>query len=681
MGFGCEWKIKTSKNIVVAKVKDDELTADELYFAIGRNFSKSEDSVTKASIYIEDWKRRISLYRAGLKEGLDKDSEVVFLINKITQKIIAERYLEKQLEAKSANIQKVDSSEVRRYYIERRDIFTFDDEAFRVQRVFVENERQAKLIIKQTIDQNHLETILDTTKFSFEIRERNIRERVNKARFRNIKDLQLGEDKEKEKKELSSLRINSFTSPTKLMDSTYGFMYLLEKKPAKTIMPFEDAYEMVKSSIIADRKERAYIQIISEILKKQTEILEKIVAVIGEEIVLKSEIDGRRQFFAYQNQLDATSEDLWNKMLDATIDEKLILAKAILDSIDVNETGIDMEAKQRFNYLTSKLGSEKSVEDYFGKSSNSIMYDIKTQVKNQQLISSMQQKVTSKVSVSNKDVNAFYTQYKDSLPDLPLQVELSRIVIFPSVDSASKIESINKIREIKRKLDSGEEFEKLAREFSDDEGSAKHEGDLGFIKRGEFVKNFEAEVFKLRENEVSGIIETEFGLHIIKLVERRGEKVRAKHILARFDQSKIDEESVVQKLNKLRRAILNGEISFGLAAREYSQDEESAQRGGDMVDANTYSLRLNYNDLQTEIKQVVDSLKVGEISSPHKVYFSQKEAYAFQILLLKEKTIPHKMNLEQDYTLIQNFALQQMKQMHLRQWIEKLKSEIYWVKK
>ncbi len=408
------------------------------------------------------------------------------------------------------------------------------------------------------------------------------------------------------------------------------------------------------------------------------QLLDGVVAVVGDEVILKSDIDSQVALYAYQNQIDPRTPGLWKRMLLLAIDQKILVTKAKLDSIQVSSSQLDALVAERISYIRQRLGSEEEVAKYFGKSISQLRADLREELKAQQMVAELQRKKFANITISNDDVLKFYEAYKDSLPSVPAEVEIAHILIRPKVDSLARLASLERMQKIEAELRAGADFAELARKYSEDPGSAKSGGDLGYVKRGEFVKRFEEAAFALREGQISKIVETEFGFHLIQLLDRRGESIHTRHILLRFDQTRRDDSAAIRRLNEIRSQILSGEMSFGLAARLYSEDERTASQGGDIISPQTGSNRIPLEALDASFRDVIATLQPGEISEPRRINLAGTDDYAYHIVQLKFKSEPHKMNLESDYTRIKNFALQKRQAELYEEWLNQLRKEVYW---
>lgn len=411
------------------------------------------------------------------------------------------------------------------------------------------------------------------------------------------------------------------------------------------------------------------------------QVLDGVVAVVGDEVVLKSEIDEQLKFVAYQNRIPPDDERLpmmWRQILEDAITLKVLFTKAKIDSISVPNEEIDAQVERRMEFIKQRIGSDEAISEYFGKSIPQLRIDMREEIRAGLMVEQLRRKKLSGISISNEDVQRFYEAYKDSLPELPAEFEAAFIAIRPKVDSLTKKVAYEKILDIQRKLDEGADFADLAKAYSED-GSAQSGGDLGFAKRGEFVKPFEEAAFALREGQISKIIETIFGYHIIQLLERRGESVHTRHILIKFDRTNLNASEAIAQLNAIRERVQTGKSSFALEARLYSEDEESAQRGGDIISPQTGSNRIAFDEIKgdVELKRLLESMNVGEISEPQRYQISGGE-FAYRIVWLKYRASAHKMNLKQDYTRIRSLALQKRQNEIYQEWITELRKQVYW---
>ncbi|MFM8950309.1 MAG: peptidylprolyl isomerase, partial [Bacteroidota bacterium] len=259
------------------------------------------------------------------------------------------------------------------------------------------------------------------------------------------------------------------------------------------------------------------------------QIIDQVAAVAGSKILLKSEIEAQYQQLILQGAKD--DGDLRCRVADQLLLNKLLLNQAILDSVEVNDGQIDGELDRRINYMIGQLGSQTKLEEYYEKSIPEIRDEFRPLIKDQLLTQNMQGSVTKNVNISPADVKAFYNSIpKDSLPFINAEIEYGQIIIDVPVSDEEKKRVKERLEGYRKRVLNGEDFATLAILYSQD-GSAKNGGELGFVGRGDFVPEFESAAFRLRAGEVSEVVETKFGFHLIQMIERRGEQINARHIL------------------------------------------------------------------------------------------------------------------------------------------------------
>lgn len=396
-------------------------------------------------------------------------------------------------------------------------------------------------------------------------------------------------------------------------------------------------------------------------------VIDRIIAVVDKEIITESELRERTTLVAMQNRADPSNPDLRKQILEGMIAEKLILAQAIIDSVVVSDDEVAQALEQQLQNLIRQAGSERRIEEYYGMPISRIRREFRDDIRKQLLVQRVRQTREANLSVSRREVEEFFATYKDSLPSVPDQYELSNIFMVPKPDSSVEQRSRAFLRAILDSIKAGGDFADFAKRHSQD-GTAASGGDLGWAKRGTFVPEFERVAFSLAEGGLSDIVHTEFGYHIIQLLERRGESVHVRHILLRLEKGAASDSATVEALRALRDRALAGE-SFADLARKYSEDEETKPLGGDLG-------TVTLDQLEPEFARVVEGLEEGEISQPNRV--NLKSTYGFQIVKVRKKIPAHPMNLEDDYRRIEQFALFVKRNRKNAEWIEELKKTIYW---
>jgi peptidyl-prolyl cis-trans isomerase SurA len=400
--------------------------------------------------------------------------------------------------------------------------------------------------------------------------------------------------------------------------------------------------------------------------------LDKIVAVVDREAIMLSDFTFTVQQVALQNRLDPNSPELRERVLDGMINDKLVLAQAIEDSIIVTEEEVSERLEQQISRLTYQAGGQDQLEKIYGMSVNRMKRDFQFRdlIRKQLLTQKIQQQRQAALSVSRREVEEFYATYKDSIPMVPTEFELSHIYLEPKPDSSVLNALSVKAQAIADSIKAGGDFADFARRYSSD-GSAENGGDLGFARRGSFVKEYEEIAFTLRENEVSKPVKTQFGYHIIQLMERRGDAVRTRHILFPVATSQANDDSAIARLSRIRAEAIAGE-PFGVLARKYSEDNDSKDVGGELGKVAVDQLEPSYADF-------VKNAKAGDISEPRKITVENR--YGYHIILVRSVTPEHMINLDDDYRRLEQLALQFKLSNNYQQWVEQMRKNIYWEKK
>ncbi len=398
------------------------------------------------------------------------------------------------------------------------------------------------------------------------------------------------------------------------------------------------------------------------------QVLDRIVAVVDREIITESELNFRVTQYALQNKLDPSDQTLKHQILDQLIADKLVLAQAVEDSIVITDDEVTRQLDDNINRLVANYGSEQKVEELYGMPVNRIKREIRDDIKKQMLSQRLQQKKFGEITASPREIEEFVQAIKDSLPMVPRQVVLSQIFISSKPSDSTKMHARTIAQSLLDSLKKGADFQNLAKRFSKD-GSAKYGGDLGWAKRGSFVKEFEEAAFGLHDGQISNIVETQFGYHIIQLVERKGEAVHTRHILIKVEQSAADDDSVKAKLLGIRSRVLAGE-KFTDCARQFSEDEDSKTFGGDIGE-------VLLDQLTPDFRQAVNTLNPGEISQPISITLSTATT-GYAIVLMREIIPEHRMNIQSDYKRLEHQALLYKQSRMYERWIEELKKNIYW---
>lgn len=409
-----------------------------------------------------------------------------------------------------------------------------------------------------------------------------------------------------------------------------------------------------------------------------TEILDKVVATIGGEFILLSDVEGQYAYVAQSG--NQVTEDAKCQILEGIIGQKLMVHQSRLDSLQVTAAEVDAQLDFRFDQVLQQMkGDEAFFQEYYGATVEQMKARMRDDQREQILAERMQRTLIQRVAITPEEVKEFYDNIpKDSLPFLNAEVELGEIVLKPKVNPTEYQNALDKISKIREQLEAGEDFGELAKKYSDDPGSAANGGDLGFAKRGIFAPEFEASAFSLSENEISDPVETEFGFHIIQNLGRRGNYVDTRHILVRpvITQGDLD---LAQALgDSIRTLVLNDSMSFELAVRKFGfEDAQSFSNNGRMKNPATGNNFFETADISPpDVYFAIEPLEVGDISEPLELSMPNGDA-VFRMYQLQSKTKPHRANLKEDYARIQQYAKESKKNVYLAEWLEKRYSDTY----
>ena len=403
--------------------------------------------------------------------------------------------------------------------------------------------------------------------------------------------------------------------------------------------------------------------------------LDGISAIVGEKIVLHSEIEGQAQQMKVQGYVGDETK-LKCQIFEDLLYQKLLAYQAQIDSVDVSEDEIVDAIDQRIQYFISQIGSEQKLEEYFNKTISQIREEFLPVFRDQMLAQRMEGRITADVKVTPEDVRKFYNNIpKDSLPILPAEMQISQIVLFPKVNSEEKKRLKNKLLEFKTRVEAGEDFKFLATLYSEDPGSAKNGGDLGFLGRGVLVPEFEAVAYRLQEGELSDIVETKFGFHLIQMISRRGEQINVRHILLKPSFSISSMNKVKSKLDSIINLIQLDSLTFEEAAFQFSEDD-SKNNGGLIINPQTGTSSFTNEEIEPSLFFIVDKLSVGNISESVS-FTSIDKRKGYRAVVLNKKTESHIANLKDDYDRIKMVAEQDLKNNVSDKWIKNKIKETY----
>ncbi|WP_199138788.1 peptidylprolyl isomerase [Pedobacter sp. ASV12] len=414
-------------------------------------------------------------------------------------------------------------------------------------------------------------------------------------------------------------------------------------------------------------------------VQAQKTTIDKVVAVVGSNVILLSDLN--QQYAIFLNQGNPPDTKVKCYFLQQMLIQKLLKQQAEIDSIMVDDSQVDDALDKRMRYQIQRMGGQERLEQFLQKSVLQYKDEMRPEVKEGLIADKMQQKITENTTVTPLEVKKYFESYnKDSLPDIGTEVEVGEIVLYPKLTKAEKQRYYDKIESYRLRIKSGEDFGFLAKSYSEDPGSASEGGDMGFIDRTTMVKEFTAWAFKLKAGEMSPVFETEYGYHILQVIERRGEQAHVRHILIRPQTTPASLDRIKLKADSIYKDITDKKLPFSSAASLYSDNKETQYNGGMMLYADNQTARTTFipvEKLDPSVFVVIDTMKVGEVSKPIPFSSQQDGKEGYKLFFLKSKTPPHKGNLEQDYPKFKERAQQDKNAKVMSEWFEKRRETTY----
>lgn len=423
----------------------------------------------------------------------------------------------------------------------------------------------------------------------------------------------------------------------------------------------------------------AQTEVKTETAAPSGQVIDRIVAKVNNYILLESDIQKSYLEAIAQSQQDIQPPTRC-EVFESLLISKMMVAKAEIDSVMVTDAEVMLQADQRFSMVMQQFGGdEKMIAEVYGKTADQLKTEIHDMLKEQITVSKMQAKITEGLSISPADVRKFYNDIqKDSLPFFSAEVMVGQIVKKPEINQKVKNEITAQLRDLKNQIMEGkEDFQTLAKQYSQDPGSAPLGGDLGFFRRGELAPEYEATALGMEVLEISDPVETSFGFHMIQLLERRGNTFNTRHILIRPEPSEQDILDAERFLDSIRTVIQSGKIEFAKAAKESSEDRATSDNGGFFVDPNNNSSRLTLRTLDDPVLYfTLDSMKVGSITPPIR-YETEREGPQVRILFYKERFPAHRANLEDDYEKLKAATKRRKEETMLSKWFVTAKEDVF----
>lgn len=417
--------------------------------------------------------------------------------------------------------------------------------------------------------------------------------------------------------------------------------------------------------------------ILSNPVQAQDKVVDQIVAVVGKNIILKSDIE---EMYQQQQAQGITSDgDMKCEILENLLVEKLLLAEAENDTtITVSDSQLNQQLAQRIQYFISHLGSEKEVEAYFKKSITDLKADMEDVIRNQQMTQQMQQKILDKVTVTPAEVRYNFKNLPPAeIPQIDTQIEYAQIVVQPTVNLEEEDRIKATLRDLKRRIESGESgFAPMAVLYSEDPGSARNGGDLDYMGRGNLDPAYAAAAFNLKGDKISNVVKSEFGYHIIQVVDRKGELLKTRHILIKPKVSPEAMKKAFGQIDSIADFIRKGTFSFEDAAMRYSYDKNSRNNGGVVISPESGEAKWKLNELDPDVSKIITNMNINEISKPFQT-IDEKQKPVYKIVKLLKKTNAHKANMRDDYVELSNMYMATKKEKTLDSWIREKQTGTY----
>lgn len=406
-------------------------------------------------------------------------------------------------------------------------------------------------------------------------------------------------------------------------------------------------------------------------------VVDEVAWVVGDEAIFRSDIE--EMYSQMRSEGQQIEGDPYCVIPEQMAVEKLYLHQAKIDTIEPPETAVQAQVDRRLNFFIANLGSKEKVEQYFRKPLPQLREQLLEVMRNSYIVEQVQQSLTKDIKATPRDVRRYFESLpEDSIPYVPMQVEVQIITMNPPIPR-QEIEDVKaRLRDYADRVNKGEaDFSTLAIMYSED-GSAMQGGELGFHGKADFVPEFSNVAFNLNDpKKVSRIVETEFGYHIIQLIEKRGEQVNVRHILLRPKVSDTDMRNALVRLDTVAKDIKSGKFSFEEMTRYVSQDKDTRNNKGIMVNANTGTPRFEMQDLPPEVAAKIENMQPGDISEPFIMKDERRNRDVAAIVRLTNRIDGHKASMQDDFNQLKSMYEAHLSEEILRDWVEKKIKETY----
>ena len=414
----------------------------------------------------------------------------------------------------------------------------------------------------------------------------------------------------------------------------------------------------------------------------QENVIDEIVWVVGDDAILRSDVENQRLYI--QNEGERLDGDPYCVIPERLAIQKLYLNQAKLDSIEVNESQVIQEAERWINYAINQIGSKEQLEEYFNKKISQLKEERKEMLMEQQTVQQMQRKLIGEIKLTPAEVRRYYNQIpKDSLPNIPTTVEVQIITMEPKIPFEETDAIKDRLRQFTEDVNSGKyEFSTLARLYSEDPESAQRGGELGFVGKASLLPEFANVAFNLKDpKKISQIVQTEYGYHIIQLIEKRGDRINCRHILLKPKVADKEMNECMARMDSFYNDLTAKKFSFEEAATFLSADKDTRNNKGLMVNqhmesSNSGTPKFEMAELPQEIGKMVYTMQVGDISKPFTM-INDKQREVVAIVKLKARVEQHKANISDDYQVLKTIVEDQKREELLKDWIRKKQKSTY----
>jgi len=406
----------------------------------------------------------------------------------------------------------------------------------------------------------------------------------------------------------------------------------------------------------------------------QPMVIDRVIGVVGDFNILQSDIE--QDYLQLKMQGRYVGPDIRCNIYNSFIERKLLMTQAKIDSVEVGPDMVEMQMESRLNYFIGQFGSEEEMEDYFSKSIFDIKDDLREAIEEQMITDDVRQTIIADVSTTPSDVKNFYRSMEpDSIPYINTEVELAQIVAYPKYSEEAVFILKERLLELRKRVQEGEDFGTLAILYSEAPEAARR-GEIGFMMRSQLDKAYANAAWSLKAGQVSKIIESSFGYHIIQMIERRGDMANTRHILMNPKADANAKQKAIYRLDSLKTFVEADSLSFEWAAKRYSQDPETSVNGGLLINPQTQASTFQLDQLPTKDYYMIRNMEVEDLSEPYEST-DHNHKLCYKLLYLKTRTEPHRANLKQDYTLLQDLALMNKKMDVMKAWYEEKKKSTY----